>query len=555
MYDNTALYESLKSLSIIPEKKLDECLEEANNLHKDLHNVLLSHDLISDENIGKLKADIYGLPYAKLAEITLSKHIAELIPLTYARENKCIVITSDADHTLVACSDPKNASIQTQLNTRFEGKTKFVYATSRDIANALKIYADDPKTTFSKILEQNVNTAKIGQDEPPIILIVDTILRFAYEQGASDVHIEPADEESLVRFRVDGVMHNITNLPKIIHPRIVTRIKVMASLRTDENQAAQDGKLNIKINEEKVDVRVSLVPIINGENIVLRILSEKSRQFSLLDLGLSPADAKKVEDARRKPHGMILSTGPTGSGKTTSLYALLKLLNTRDVTIMTIEDPVEYEIEGISQIQVNKATGLTFADGLRSVVRQDPDIILVGEIRDNETADIAVNSAMTGHLVLSTLHTNDAATAIPRLIDMDVEPFLIASTINIIVAQRLVRKICLRCRISKEIDVKELENTLSPKLIKEYFGSEKARVYEGQGCPVCQNSGYTGRVGIFEIMTISEAVREAIVSKQDAGIIREISIKEGMTTMLEDGLLKVKSGITTIEEVLRVTKE
>lgn len=555
MYDNTALYESLKSLSVIPENKLNECLEEANSQKKDLHTVLLSHDLISDENIGKLKADIYGIPYTKLSEITLTKEVAELIPALYARENKCIAIKADADHTLVATSDPDNSVVRAQLNTRFGGKLKFVYATNRDISNALKIYADDPTTTFSKILEQNVKTAKIGQDEPPIILIVDTILRFAYEQGASDVHIEPTDEESLVRFRVDGVMHNITSLPKIIHSRLVTRIKVMASLRTDENQAAQDGKLNIKINEEKVDVRVSLVPIINGENVVLRILSEKSRQFSLLDLGLSDADSKKVEEARRKPHGMILSTGPTGSGKTTSLYALLKLLNTRNVTIMTIEDPVEYEIEGISQIQVNKATGLTFADGLRSVVRQDPDIILVGEIRDNETADIAVNSAMTGHLVLSTLHTNDAATAIPRLIDMDVEPFLIASTINIVVAQRLVRKICLRCRTSKEIEAKELEATLSPKLVKKYFGSEKIRIYEGKGCAVCQNLGYTGRIGIFEIMTISEAVREAIVSKQDAGIIREISIKEGMTTMLEDGLLKVKAGITTIEEVLRVTKE
>jgi type II secretory ATPase GspE/PulE/Tfp pilus assembly ATPase PilB-like protein len=272
-------------------------------------------------------------------------------------------------------------------------------------------------------------------------------------------------------------------------------------------------------------------------------------------LGLSKEDSLKIEAARKKPHGMILSTGPTGSGKTTTLYALLKLLNERSVTIMTIEDPVEYEIDGINQIQVNKATNLTFADGLRSVVRQDPDIILVGEIRDNETADIAVNSAMTGHLVLSTLHTNDAATSIPRLTDMSIEPFLIASTVNVIIGQRLVRKICTQCRTSEEVSVSSLSNLLSHDVLSKYFGSSTTRIYHGKGCRSCNNLGYVGRIGIFEIMEMTDIVKEGITKKLDAGEIQKLAVSEGMITMLEDGINKVKSGITTIEEIMRVTKE
>ncbi|MEI8232439.1 MAG: GspE/PulE family protein [bacterium] len=555
MYDNTALYESIKLLGVVPLEQLDECLKEAENLHKDLHSVLLSKDLLNDADIGKLKADLYLLPFVKISDISLSKTISSLIPQAYAKEHRCLAIKQENNIITIACSNPKNATMQSQLKTRFDGKYDLVYATDRDISNAMKIYADDPKTTFDNLLQTNVKVAKKEPSEPPIIQIVDTILRFAYERGASDVHIEPTEKESLVRFRIDGVMHDIVLLPQEIHPRIVTRIKVMSNLRTDENQRAQDGKLSYLIDEEKVDVRVSLIPIIDGENIVLRLLSEKSRQLSLLDLGLSENDAKKLDEARQKPHGMILSTGPTGSGKTTTLYSLLKLLNSRNVTIMTIEDPVEYEIEGISQIQVNKDTNLTFAEGLRSIVRQDPNIILIGEIRDNETAEIAINSSMTGHLVLSTLHTNDAATTIPRLIDMNIEPFLIASTINIIVAQRLVRKICTQCRYSEEIETSDLTKILSSELVDKHFPDKKTRIYKGKGCPVCQNLGYSGRIGIFETMTISDSIQKAIIDKSDANTITEIAIKEGMSTMLEDGLLKIKAGLTTIEEVMRVTKE
>lgn len=312
---------------------------------------------------------------------------------------------------------------------------------------------------------------------------------------------------------------------------------------------------------DKLDIRVSIVPITEGEKVVMRLLSERSRQFSLEDLGLEADDLSKVGKAIEKPHGMILAVGPTGCGKTTTLYALLKILNKREINIMTIEDPVEYDIEGVNQIQVNPKTELTFAKGLRSIVRQDPDIILVGEVRDNETAGIAINSAMTGHLVLSTLHTNDAATSFVRLMDMGIEPFLIASTINVIAAQRLVRKICSKCRVSVEVPTSQPQSSshlggLSPELIKKHFGEkDTVRIYHGKGCPVCHQTGYSGRVGVFEVLEVDDEIQRAITSRADSNIIQNIAIKSGMTTMLEDGLRKVQRGITTIEEVMRVTKE
>lgn len=555
MYSNLDLYQSIKSLSIIAPTKLEECLSKANNSNQPLDKIILENDLISDENLGILIADLCQLPYIRLATAQLTKNICSLIPEAYARKNLCLVYKVDAATVYVAINNPLGQNLLDQLETRFHGKYKLAYATKKDILNALKVYADDPKAVFDKLLNTNIDQATKIFTEPPIIKIVDTILSFAYNLGASDIHLEPKDKETLVRFRVDGMMQDIIALPKSLHERLTTRIKVMANLRTDEAQTAQDGKLEIILNDEKVDIRVSFIPVIDGENIVMRLLSEKSRQFSMLDLGFSIEDAKKIDLAKSKPHGMILSTGPTGSGKTTTLYALLKLLNTRNITIMTIEDPVEYEIDGISQIQVNKSTGLTFADGLRSIVRQDPNIILVGEIRDNETADIAVNSAMTGHLVLSTLHTNDAATSIPRLTDMSIEPYLIASTFNLIIAQRLVRKICTQCRVSIEVSTSNLSSGLSSEIIAQEFKSPTIRLYKGIGCPFCNGLGYRGRIGIFETMPISDNIKDAIIKKTPAQEIQKIAIAEGMVTMLRDGLAKAKSGITTIEEVIRVTKE
>ena len=373
---------------------------------------------------------------------------------------------------------------------------------------------------------------------------------------ASDIHIEPEKDGSIVRFRIDGIMQEVLHFTPEIDQQVIARIKFLSKLRTDEHLSAQDGKIQTRIENEDLDIRISIVPIVHGEKCVMRLLSARYRQFGLADLGMNERDLKKVMDASTKPYGMILSTGPTGSGKTTTMYAILKILNTKERNIATIEDPIEYEIAGLNQIQVNPKTNLTFAEGLRSILRQDPNIIYVGEIRDDETADIAVNSAMTGHLVLSTLHTNDAATALPRLLDMNIEPFLVASTVNLVIAQRLVRKICERCKVSQTEKMVDLEKHFDKKLLQKYFKSSKeARIYIGKGCPVCRSTGYSGRIGIFEILLLSEKIKDLIVAKNDSQKIMQQAMMEGMTTMMDDGLFKVQQGLTTIEEVLRATRE
>lgn len=558
-YDNQSLYNTLSELEVIEKKQLDQAYDACKAQKVPLENILLDKDLISDENLGRTIADLVSLPFVHLGDISIPLEILQLIPEVVAKKQKVIAFKKDKLGLHIAMADPSNTQIKEFIEKKVGLPVIAYYATTRDFTNALFLYAKDIGTTFEAIIRKSVQEAAgkgSSEAEPPIITIVDTILTYAYQNKASDIHIEPMKNSTLIRFRIDGILHDIASLPLELDKPIVTRIKVMSDLRTDEHQAAQDGKFKFKLEDEDADIRVSIVPLTGGEKIVMRLLSERSRQFSLIDLGFAHDDLQKVKKAYEKPYGMILSTGPTGSGKTTTIYALLKLLNRRDVNIMTIEDPVEYEIEGVNHIQVNMKTNLTFAAGLRSIVRQDPDIMLVGEIRDQETADIAVNSAMTGHLVLSTVHTNDAATTIPRLFDMHVEPFLIASTVNVIIAQRLVRKIHTRCRVSEEIDIDKLTGQFESKLVHEIFGNHKTvRLYRGKGCSVDHGIGYDGRVGIFEVMVIDDILRKAIIERADASTIRKLAMKNGMTTMLEDGLEKVKQGITTIEEILRVTKE
>ena len=399
------------------------------------------------------------------------------------------------------------------------------------------------------------NSEKDKNTEVPVSKIVDTLVQYAYQNKASDIHIEPKDNASTIRFRIDGVLHEVLSIPLELHEKITSRIKVMSKLRTDEHMSAQDGKLNVALQMENLDIRVSIVPIVKGEKIVLRLLSSNSRQFSLQDLGMDEEDLQKVQKAYKRPNGMVLATGPTGSGKTTTIYSILKIINSKEVNIATIEDPVEYDIEGINQIQVNPKTNLTFSSGLRAILRQDPDVIFVGEIRDQDTAGIAVNSAMTGHLVLSTLHTNDAVTTLPRLTDMGIEPFLVASTVNVIIAQRLVRKICSDCRVSEEIKREQLIDMISEEKIKKYFGENaQIRVYEGKGCEYCHNSGYVGRVGIFEVLEITDELKKLIAQKSSSGELKSVAITLGMETMFENGLRKVAQGLTTLEELYRVTE-
>lgn len=560
MLSDQALFEALKKIGIIDEKALLETVKESQLKDDGLQSLLVKKGLISEENLGKLVADLLELPFIRLQEQSIEKDVLELLSESFAKENRCIAFSANKEAVKIGGSQVDDVILRRRVEKMLDQTITWHYATTEDVQETLLLYKKDAQSMFEDIISENIKKAKSKQDvEPPIISIVDTIISYAHERKASDIHLEPFDDFSLIRFRIDGILHDIVELPKDLHPRLITRIKVMAKLRTDEHQAAQDGKLQIELSdgsEEELDIRVSIIPSTDGEKTVMRLLSERSRRLSLEELGFSGGDLKRITAAYEEPHGMILATGPTGSGKTTTMYSILKLLNKRDVNISTIEDPVEYDIEGITQIQVNEKTNLSFAKGLRSIVRQDPDIVLVGEIRDNETADIAINAAMTGHLVLSTLHTNDAATTIPRLIDMEVEPFLIASTINTIVAQRLVRKIHLSCRQSVEVTKESVKHIFHERLLEDFFGDQESkRVYKGAGCSVCHDSGYEGRIGIYEILTIDDEIRQAIVERKTATEIKETAIKNGMTTILADGLEKVKAGTTTIEEILRVSKE
>lgn len=560
--DNQKLYDSLKEFQLIPDKSLNSAFEESKKSNTPLANILADKELISDKDLGPIVADIANLPYINLAKVTIPKDVISLIPLLVAKKQKAIAVSRDKNGIKVAMANANNNEFIEFLTKKTGQKINLVYATGRDIEGAFKYYESGLQKTFDSLLKEKVDEArKAGAGEAPISKIVDLLIEYANDNKASDIHIEPTEKNSLVRFRVDGILHDVLSLPQNLHDQIITRIKILAKLRTDEHLSAQDGKMQLKLESENLDIRVSIVPITDGEKAVLRLLAEHSRQFALNELGISQENIQKITSGFNKPYGMLLATGPTGSGKTTTIYAILKIINSREKNIATIEDPVEYDIESINQIQVNDKTKLTFANGLRSIVRQDPDIIFVGEVRDKETAGIAVNSAMTGHLVLSTLHTNDASTTLPRLIDMAVEPFLIASTVNVIIAQRLIRKICEKCRVSKKTSITEFQKYIPKDILKKHFASPTAKTqpteittYSGKGCDVCHKTGYEGRVGLFEVLEITSAIKSLITAKADASQIRAKAITEGMSTMLDDGIEKVKSATTTLEEVLRATK-
>jgi len=396
---------------------------------------------------------------------------------------------------------------------------------------------------------------RMPESEISIINLVDLVIEYAFLARASDIHLEPLENKFLARLRIDGMLHDVFTLPKTIQSGVITRIKVLAGMRTDEHQAAQDGRFKMALNERnrQFDIRVSIIPTYYGENSVLRLLAEQTQIRKLDDLAFTESNLKKIKNAIKKPSGMMLATGPTGSGKTTTLYTILKDLNKREVSIITIEDPIEYSIEGIDQIQVNVRTGLTFASGLRSILRQDPNIIMVGEIRDEETASIAVNAALTGHKLLSTLHTTDAVTTLPRLLDMGVEPYLAASTVNVAIGQRLVRMLCNECKVEKNIIDAEFDN-LAKHLPREVLGDNR-KFYYPKGCDACGGSGYFDRMGIYEVLEMNDFIRTAIMKRVDAGEIKKIALKNGMVPLLEDGFQKALAGFTSLEEILRVVRE
>lgn len=538
----------------VGEKTLASLQQFAVNAQITLQEAAIEKDAISDENLGILIANFLKYPYISLAKTTIPENILQIVPERIARKHKLIAFAKDTEGIKLATLDPSNTELLEMISKKTGLKVTPYFATERDIENALQSYRKDLQKTFDELLQEAIGV-NVGTDDAPIAKIVDLLITYAYRDKASDIHIEPEEKNLLVRFRIDGILHDVLSLDKKLHERILTRIKILSRLRTDEHLSAQDGKMRLVIDNDNLDLRVSIIPISEGEKAVLRLLSSHYRQFSFHDLGMKEQDLKKVNSAINRSYGLILSTGPTGSGKTTTIYSILKILNTREKNITTIEDPIEYRIKGVNQIQVNTKTNLTFANGLRSILRQDPNVIFVGEIRDSDTAGIAVNAALTGHLVVSTLHTNDAATALPRLIDMKVEPFLVASTVNIIVAQRLVREICESCKTQLVLKRSDMKKNVPEEIIAKYFPpAEDLVVYEGKGCKVCHHTGYTGRIGIFEVLEMTEKIRKLIADKNDSDVIAKEAVNEGMTTMQEDGIDKIAKGLTTFEEVLRATK-
>lgn len=551
----------------ITAKVADEIKLNSLNTDRPVVEILLKKNIVSEDDIFAARASVYKVPMVTLSGRGISPEIFTLIPESVARKYQLIPFDLDKQNNKlhVAMLDPLDLPLLEFLEQK-SGKSVVAYlAREADIKDKIEEeYSQNLAVEVSEALKDSGESAiktiqaeDIGQliKEAPIAKIVSTILEYAVRSRASDVHIEPQESRTRVRYRIDGILHEKLALPRTVHDAVVSRIKILSGMKIDEKRLPQDGRFNFKLGSDEVDLRVSTLPTVHGEKAVMRLLKKTGGIPSLADLGLSGPSLKNLEAAILKPHGIILVTGPTGSGKTTTLYSILSRVNTTRVNIVTLEDPVEYELAGLNQVQVNPLAGLTFASGLRSFLRQDPNIILVGEIRDNETTNLAVQAALTGHLVLSTLHTNNASTAIPRLLDLGAEPFLIVSVLNAVEAQRIVRRICNSCKKSYTpdanivMDVKNILGKLYP------VGNDELVLYKGIGCRDCNNTGYLGRIGIFEAILITPAIARLILERATAPAIEKQAIEEGMISLKQDGYLKVISGITTIEEVIRVAQE
>ncbi len=552
------LNDFLLKKEVITKEQLEEVLSVSNQQHSDPIDVLIGKQYVEPVKLFSLIAEYFGVEYVDLKNIEIPSDVIKLIPKRIAIERKIIPYKKDPFKLKVAMVNP--ADIQSiEFIKRMTGyNIDANYIPESDFRELLKYYSLDIKEEFNNLLKKNIQESKASgnKDSVPVIKITDMILNEAINEEASDIHMESLEYESIVRFRIDGILHDIEIIPKDIFNSIVARIKILANLKIDEHRLPQDGRFKLTINDRGVSFRTSIIPTFYGEKIVLRVLEESDKKYSLEDLGFAKRDLDKVLENIKKPHGMILVTGPTGSGKSTTLNTVISILNTPDVNINTVEDPIEYAMARVNQTQVNPSIGLTFASTLRSLLRQDPNVILVGEIRDKETADIAINAAMTGHLLLSTLHTNDSVGAIPRLIDMQIEPFLISSTLNLIIAQRLVRVLCQSCKLKTSLSQKQIDvlkdtfknNVNSMELI------DKNEFFKPVGCDKCRN-GYRGRIGIYEIIEVTNEIKELINEKAPVTSYIEVAKRNNFRTMQEDGLEKASLGITSIEEILRVTME
>jgi type II secretory ATPase GspE/PulE/Tfp pilus assembly ATPase PilB-like protein len=532
--------------SYISKEDLEKAEKGAEKIKSNLVDYLLGSGLLTKDLIGQAIAEYYGVTYADLNSNPPPKEQVLKIPKQIAFKYRIVPFKETEDKITITCDDPEREGLAEKMQHLSDETGKEIliaYSLPEDIDNVFIHYRKKLETRFSDILKTKEHVA-------PEIL--NEIFDDALIYKASDIHFEPQLKEVIVRFRIDGILHEAGRISKNYYDNVLNRIKVQSKLRTDDHFSAQDSSLRYLSKGKRVDMRISIVPTLNGEKIAIRLLTEYVQGFTLHDLGLSARDEKILEEAIKKPFGMILNTGPTGSGKSTTLYSLLRLLDRVSFNITTIEDPVEYRMEGINQIQVNKETDLSFAKGLRSIVRQDPDVILVGEVRDEETAEISVNAALTGHLLFSTFHANDAATAIPRLIDMGIEEFLLASTLEVIIAQRLVRKICEKCKKSYSLNQTQIKKLF--KKAETYFKGKSVTLYTGKGCNACNETGYKGRTAIFELIEVNQKLKSLILTNPSSQQINDLARKEGSRTLFEDGIEKAKAGITSIEEVLRVAE-
>jgi len=561
------LKQRLVSDGIVSAEVFDTLVTSSTRKSQSIVDVLISDAHVDASYLRDALASLLGVRLAHL-DATLDEALVKQLPESIARTREVVLFRREEDGSVaVAMANPGDLDTIAFLR-QYLGRNVVPYlATPEDLSRGFQVYGLQTATDFTRVIQENVQaslknkavTAEESAAQLPIVAIVDNLISYAATSGASDIHVEALEDATLIRYRIDGILREIMRVPREVHSAIVARLKLLSALKLDEHYKPQDGRFRHQFVNDAVDCRVSVLPTYYGEKVVLRLLAATDKPLSLEELGMFGREAEAITGALHRSYGMLLITGPTGSGKSTTLYALMNIVNQPDVNIVTVEDPVEYNMRYVNQSQINPAAGVTFASGIRSILRQDPDIIMVGEVRDPETADVSVQAALTGHLVLTTLHTNDAPTAIPRLIDLEVPPFLTASVVNAIIAQRLVRKVCPQCIYSYAPDAVTVETITEQLEILKVPAEQRPQLkvlYKGKGCSNCRGTGYRGRLGIYEVLEVDDKLRGLIADREtEPQAMREAARENGMRSMFEDGLAKAEQALTTIEEVLRVIRE
>ncbi len=579
--------ELLLSTKLMTQGELEKAKNEALKVAKPLIAYIAEQQLISEEDLTRISAEASGVPYANLTQLMIPPEVSVLVPRETAETYMAVPFGMQQGRVAVAMLDPTNIQAVDFLGRKMNHAVTVYLASRASIDHVLGQFRNNVAadlTAAMDVADKSDGHTKIEAKDPkgvqnlvqdaPITKALNAILDYAAQSSASDIHIEPREKEMKIRYRIDGILQETMTLPKSIEPALISRIKILSNLRIDEHRIPQDGQFQISSSGREIDLRIAISPVVWGEQVVIRLLDKTGTVLTLEALGFRGRSARLIDEGIHRPHGMTLSTGPTGSGKSTTLYAVVQAIKDVSINIVTLEDPVEYKMDGINQIQVNPDVGLTFASGLRSILRQDPNVVLVGEIRDKETADLAVQAALTGHVVLSTIHTNSAAGVLPRLLDMSIEPFLIASTVNTVVGQRLVRKLCEKCKTpfqTNEMQTKSIIDTIGKVLPATKADLEKVKAdigydviplaseteftaYAPKGCPVCVK-GYKGRIGIYEVFAMTEDMEKLLLNRSTTSEVQNQAQADGMLTMKQDGYFKVLSGMTTLEEVARVAAD